>query len=494
MTAEVTAAVARAFDHARRAAAADGAAAVAPRHLLAGLVADADGRPHTWLAEHGFSPAVVAELPAGQQLMDLPWASATVEALSVAQRLARSDTADHIVNSDHVLLGLLRTDAELLNSLTTGGLRFDAMEEQYATAHAAPLALHAPLEFADPIEQCNTARILDANANRAREAIRVLEDFVRFSLDDAFLSRQLKQLRHDLSQALAVFPPNTLLAARDTRGDVGTDISTSAEQVRHSSADVVQANIKRLQEAMRVLEEYGKLVAPELGQRLEAIRYRSYTLEQVLLLGCQSRTRLSAAKLYVLLTASKCRAALDWTIAEAAAGGADIIQLREKDLPDRELLTRACDVRRWSRKAGLLFIVNDRPDIARLADADGVHLGQEDIPLRDARRILGPDKLIGVSTHTVEQVRQAVLDGASYIGVGPTFSSATKDFARLAGLDFVRAAVAETSLPAFVLGGVTSDNVSEVVAAGGRRIAVSAAVALAHDPRAVVRQLRMSLD
>src|SRR5205807_8984108 len=113
---------------------------------------------------------------------------------------------------------------------------------------------------------------------------------------------------------------------------------------------------------------------------------------------------------------------------EAAAGGADVFQLREKDLPDGRLLERARDVRRWTREVGALFIVNDRPDVARLAEADGVHLGQGDMPVKDARRILGPDALIGVSTHDLDQLRQAVLDGAGYVGVGPTFPSQTKQF------------------------------------------------------------------
>src|SRR5437660_7098545 len=121
---------------------------------------------------------------------------------------------------------------------------------------------------------------------------------------------------------------------------------------------------------------------------------------------------------------------------------------------------------RWTRKANVLFIMNDRPDLARLAEADGVHLGQEELPVKDARRIVGPDALIGVSTHNLDQVRRAVLDGASYIGVGPTFPSGTKEFAEFPGLDFVRWVAEETSLPAFVIGGVTLENVAEVAAAG----------------------------
>src|SRR5262249_27095687 len=127
---------------------------------------------------------------------------------------------------------------------------------------------------------------------------------------------------------------------------------------------------------------------------------------------------------------------LDWTIREAAAGGASIFQLREKNLSDRDLLERARNVRRWTREVGALFIMNDRPDIARLAEADGVHVGQDDLPVKEVRRVVGPHVLVGVSTHNLGQLRQAVLDGASYVGVGPTFPSGTKQFEAFPGLDF----------------------------------------------------------
>jgi thiamine-phosphate pyrophosphorylase len=181
-------------------------------------------------------------------------------------------------------------------------------------------------------------------------------------------------------------------------------------------------------------------------------------------------------------------------IEEAAGGGAQIFQLREKNVSDREFLERAKRVHEATTKAGVLFIVNDRPDIARLAQADGVHLGQDDVPIGDARRIIGADGLIGVSTHSLEQVRQAVLGGASYIGVGPTFPSATKQFSEYPGLDFVRAAAAETSLPAFVIGGVSLETIRDAVAAGARRVAVGDAVCKSNDPRATAAELRRELD
>src|SRR5262249_34840905 len=154
--------------------------------------------------------------------------------------------------------------------------------------------------------------IIDAEANRAREALRVIEDYCRFRLDDAFLSREIKQLRHDLAEALAAIPTNLLLEARETQHDVGTRITTAAEQSRHSPQEVARANLKRLQEALRSLEEHGKLWNPRIGSALERLRYRAYTLERSILLG--ARERLEGVRLCVLLTGSLCTASLDWTI------------------------------------------------------------------------------------------------------------------------------------------------------------------------------------
>ncbi len=339
------------------------------------------------------------------------------------------------------------------------------------------------------MDDINLARILDAAANRAREALRVLEDYCRFTLNDAFLSGELKRLRHELADALAVLPHQHLLEARETERDVGRDLTASGEESRPSLAAVLQANCKRLQEALRSLEEFGKVRSPELGRTLEKLRYQSYTLERAITLRGLARERLADVRLCVLITESACTGPMERIIQEAAAGGAGMIQLREKHLSDVQLLESAHKVRRWTSQAGILFIVNDRPDIARLVNADGVHLGQDDMPVMEARQILGPKLLIGVSTHTLDQVRQAVLDGASYIGVGPTFSSGTKNFAAFPGLDFVREAMRETSLPAFAIGGISVENIGQAAAAGARRVAVSQAICQASNPRLVVEQL-----
>ncbi len=171
--------------------------------------------------------------------------------------------------------------------------------------------------------------------------------------------------------------------------------------------------------------------------------------------------------------------------------GVHVLQLRDKQLGDRELLERARLLRRLTQneQSQTLLIVNDRPDLAVLAQADGVHVGQEELSVKDARSIVGPDMLVGVSTHGIEQARQAVLDGANYIGVGPTFPSGTKRFEQFPGVELLRAVAAEIRLPAFAIGGIDRQNVAEVLAAGFTRIAASGAIAAAADPVQAAKEL-----
>jgi thiamine-phosphate pyrophosphorylase len=499
MLPELTPAVTRALEMAGLHAYLLGLSEVPPIHLLHALLAEEEGRACSLAVAAGLDAAAfrasraVPDVPQPAQPPSLPLHPRSRSALLDARALARELSGESTVAGDALLLALLRCDETLPTELVSFGLRVADLESNMLAQRQPPPELEEPLIRADRTERMDTARLLDACANRAREALRVLEDYCRFVLDDAFLTRTLKETRHELASALAEFPPSLMLEARDTRHDVGVDVSLPSELRRDSLRDVVQANVKRLQEALRSLEECGKVHNPRLGQTLESLRYRAYTLERTLVLGVSSRQRLQDARLYVLLTGAHCAATLDWIVAEIAAAGAGIVQLREKDKNDRELLESARQMRQWTRKAGVLFIVNDRADIARLVEADGVHLGQDDLPVREARRILGPDALIGVSTHNMEQLHQAILDGANYVGVGPAFASTTKDFTDLAGLEFVRQALAETTLPAFVLGGINLQTIDKAIAAGARRIAVSAAIARADDPRTVATTLLAAL-
>jgi thiamine-phosphate pyrophosphorylase len=162
--------------------------------------------------------------------------------------------------------------------------------------------------------------------------------------------------------------------------------------------------------------------------------------------------------------------------------GVHILQLRDKRLGDRELVDRARQLRALTRNTPTLFIMNDRPDLAVLSDADGVHVGQNELRISDARSIVGPTRLIGVSTHSLEEARQAVLEGADYIGCGPTFQSETKCFADFAGLEYLRMVSTEITLPAFAIGGITAENAVHVLETGVTRIAVSNAIVGSSNP------------
>jgi thiamine-phosphate pyrophosphorylase len=463
-----------------------------PVTLLLGLLDEDEGYVAEQFERHGLAldtaRKVLQGLPAGAD------AGSIDTLIGEAGQLARHLAGERTPLTQHVLLAIVRSSSNVRDELLRAGLDVVAIESVAGKKEPFLTPLDEPLDFVESPETMEAARILDASANRAREALRVVEDYCRFALDDEFLSRECKIMRHDLTEALLSAGRLPLLAARDTEGDVGTTISTMSEGQRESLLEVVRTNLKRLQEALRSLEEYGKIFRPELGAAMEQLRYASYTLERAILLGQNSRQRLANARLYLLVTGSACAASLEFVVAEAAAGGVDVVQLREKDLGYRDLLQRARQVRQWTRDAGVLFIVNDRPDIARLAEADGVHLGQDDLPVRDARRIVGPDALIGVSTHSVEQLQQAIRDGASYVGIGPVFPSRTKQFEELAGLEYVRQAMGETSLPAFALGGITLENAPQVLAAGAKRLAVSSAICGADEPRPVARALRAILD
>lgn len=496
-----TPAVTRALAIAQNRARNDRVAQVRPIDLLHGLLAESEGRAASLLYRSGikierFHEVFGEELPIESEssvTSDLPFEASSRAILTRAQDLASELYADRALDSECLLITLLTEDGSIRKLLEGLGLVFSRFEEQCRAIQGPPLRLEEPIRLAEATEQIDAARILDASANRVREALRLLEDYCRFVLDDAFLCRQFKQMRHDLTRALAAVPTGLLVAARETLRDVGTEVSTTQEWERESIADVVQANCKRLQEALRSLEEYGKLCNLDLARTMESLRYGSYTLERALVLGTEARKRLANSRLCVLFTGSQCTTSLEWTIKEALAGGADLIQLREKSLTDIELLDRARQVRQWTRQSNVLFIVNDRPDIARIVEADGVHLGQDDMPIKEARRILGPNAIIGVSTHDLDQVHQAILDGASYIGVGPTFPSATKGFEQFPGLEFVSKTAAATTLPAFVIGGVNLDTITSAVAAGARRVAVSHAILQSSNPRETVQRLLKAL-
>ncbi|MBX7168332.1 MAG: thiamine phosphate synthase [Pirellulales bacterium] len=471
--------------------------------LLLGLLSESECRAALWLDERAIDSAAVLQrwpdlVQVPPRLGVTPDTTAVRGVFRAAILWLGQQATDEAWATEHLLLGIVASEDETALWLADAGFAADELARRIGSRyHDAELepALSQPLMLDSPApESGNTAlRIIDAAANRAREGLRVVEDYARFGLDDRFLTGELKRLRHDLAAALEAWGPRDLLANRETRQDVGTTVSTPGELLRSDVAAVLVSNFKRIEEALRSLEEYGKLTAPAAAAACESLRYRAYTLEKALLTTHDARQRLAAARLYVLTDGAASAESFADRVALLVAVGVGCVQLRAKDLDDRELLARAQILRELTRDADTLAIVNDRADISRLARADGVHLGQEDLSVKDARNVVGPRCMIGVSTHSIEQARAAVLDGADYIGVGPTFASTTKSFAAFTGLELLVAVAAELGLPAFAIGGIDAANLDQVLQTGIVRVAVSGAIWNAADPRAAAAALTARL-
>ncbi|MEN9203694.1 MAG: thiamine phosphate synthase [Thermostichus sp. DG_1_6_bins_120] len=329
------------------------------------------------------------------------------------------------------------------------------------------------------------ARILDANLDRAREGLRVLEEWFRFGLEDASCAGECKAMR----QALARWHSDPLRFARDTPADPGTQLSHPQEVQRRDLNHLLQANCSRVQEALRVLEEYGKLaeashwVAPGLAKLAQDMRYRLYTLESELL-GGSLRQRLAQAHLY--LVTSPVPHWLD-AVEKSLRGGVTLVQYRQKTLSDSEKLRDLRQLRQLCNQYQALMIVNDRVDLALISQADGVHLGQTDLPVPCVRQLLGSHKLIGLSTTNAEELAQALAADVDYIGVGPVYPTPTKAEKPAAGLEYVRLAADKAHIPWFAIGGIDTQNLWQVREAGATRVAVVRALMEAPDPTQAAR-------
>lgn len=322
-------------------------------------------------------------------------------------------------------------------------------------------------------------RILDANLDRAREGLRIIEEWCRFGLNSAPMAGECKQMR----QELAKWHNQELRAARDTPGDPGTELTHPGEEQRSGIEQLLQANLCRVEEALRVLEEYGKLYNPDMGMAFKQMRYRVYTLESNLLVYRRHQL-LGRSHLYLVTMPSE---ELFPTVEAALQGGLTLVQYREKTADDALRLAHAQKLRQLCHHYGALFIINDRVDLALAVDADGVHLGQQDMPITLARQLLGSQKIIGRSTTNSQEMQSAIAQGADYIGVGPVYETPTKADKAAAGLDYVQYAAKNASIPWFAIGGIDPNNINDVLNAGAKRVAIVRAIMQAEQPTLVTQ-------
>ena len=334
-------------------------------------------------------------------------------------------------------------------------------------------------------------RIIDANLNRSTEALSVLEDIARFLLDDAAMSQQLGAMRYSLAQ-YALSLGTELLSQRDTEGDVGADIEGVSE--RQNLADTIIANAKRTEESLRVLEELAKL--PDIStvvnsSDFEQARFSLYNIERRLLsriLREEKKKQLTG--LYVILDTQALVGRDEVEVAgEIIQGGAKAIQLRDKQRSKGRLLPIAQKLQKLCADSGVLFIINDYLDLALCSDADGLHIGQEDLPLAAVRKELAVDRIVGCSATTVSQAIKAEGEGADYVAVGSMFSTTTKKDAIVVGLDMLKQTKQAVSCPLVAIGGINENNIEQVVAAGADSVAVIGAVLGKENVRVATEQL-----
>ena len=332
-------------------------------------------------------------------------------------------------------------------------------------------------------------RVLDANANRAAEGLRTLEDVARLVFEDAGAAEGIKQLRHRLTEALTKLGRQQGLQGRSTQHDAGSQLSTSQEKSRSDVRAIVSAESQRVGQALRVLEEFSKLTSAQASEQFKQLRYAAYDDLARIELAWTTHAWLREVRLCILIDCVR-------PIDEFAAylnllckAGARCVQIREKNKEDRELLQYARAAVQTLEKFDGHVVVNDRVDIALASGAAGVHVGQDDLPIESIRTIAGSRLAVGVSTHNIEQARAAVQVGADLIGCGPSFPSQTKTFEHFPGTDYLKQVAQEIFVPSLAIGGIDVDNVDQVIATGVRGVAVSAAVHRAADPAAAVRRL-----
>ena len=261
----------------------------------------------------------------------------------------------------------------------------------------------------------NIVRLIDASANRAREGLRVVEDYVRFALDDALATQQLKRFRHTFTRLMGEIPLSDRLSARETRQDVGTGITLDSERQRDDAQSVLAANFTRIQESLRSLEEYSKVVCPAISGGLEQLRYDSYTIQKIVQTLFANKERFPQRPKAVVLNVNDLFVNGELQADACAKIAANFVCLTAQNVSDALFVNTIQKILPVIRESNKFLFVVDRCDIAVLAKADGVVLNPGSVSVRQARELLPSCCAVGVRVENKSDVQQAFLDGADWI-------------------------------------------------------------------------------
>jgi len=328
-------------------------------------------------------------------------------------------------------------------------------------------------------EDLRISQIIDANLDRAREGLRVLEDWARFGLGNEDFVIRIKNFRQILGKNhLEIYK-----LSRNHIEDQCKGLSHDEQTKRKSPSKIISCNSARVQEALRVIEEFSRNHNNKLSKIASEIRYEIYTLE-IELLNFNNRKR---AELIInennLYSITDHRENLLEIIEKILLGGVKIIQHRYKKGNDKSHLKEAIEINNLCKKYNSLFIVNDRVDIALASNADGVHLGQNDIDIKTARKLLGISKIIGVSANNSTDIYKAVKDGCDYIGVGPVFPTLTKKDKESLGVEKIKVLIKDINIPCFAIGGINKLNISSLTNHGISKVAMVSGLLNSDDPK-----------
>jgi thiamine-phosphate pyrophosphorylase len=338
-------------------------------------------------------------------------------------------------------------------------------------------------------------RIIDANLNRISEGLRVLEEFSRLKLDDTGITQQLKNLRHNLG----VIPNKSrgvILTSRDAGNDVGNTMVVPGEEISKSILDLVASNARRVEESLRVMEEMSKLPDTELDvESYRKARFALYTLEKEITLKFTRKEKLDSLKGLYLIIDAECLRGRDAAVIAGAAirGGARVIQFRDKVRGIRDMLADAIKIRDVCRENNRLFIVNDSLEVALAVDADGLHVGQGDMPVDIARRLLAVDKLIGCSARTIDEAENACRLGADHLGVGAIYATKTKN-AEVVGVERLAEIKKAVNVPLVAIGGIDKQNIAATIKAGAAAACIISAVMDKDDIESATRNLVSAME
>jgi len=328
-------------------------------------------------------------------------------------------------------------------------------------------------------EDLRIYQIIDANLDRAREGLRVLEDWARFGLGKEKYVEKIKNFRQILGK-------NHLEIYKLSRNYIEDKCKglTHKEQINRKTSDqIISSNSGRVQEALRVIEEFSRPHNHELSKIASEIRYEIYTIE-VELLSLSKRKKLEKIlienDLYVI-TDQKDN--LLEIIEETLIAGVRIIQHRFKPGTDKDHLQEAIQIKNLCKRYNSLFIVNDRLDIALASNADGIHLGQDDLDLKTARKLLGYSKIVGISANNAIDISNALKEGCDYLGIGPVFETKTKKNKIPLGIENIKTLTKDLNIPWFAIGGIKSNNISYLKRNGFKKVALVSELMNSEDPK-----------